>query len=70
MFFNGSTDDSLAEQLKSLYVKQEFSRFVFDNQGSSAQNLQAAFNAFVDRAQPTELKGPTWKPGAAQETVV
>jgi hypothetical protein len=70
LFFNGSTDDSLAEQLKSLYLKQEFSRFVFDNQGSSAQNLQAAFNAFVDRTQPTELKSPTWKPGAAQETVV
>ena len=34
-FFNGSTDEPLAEQLKSLYLKQEFSKFAFDNQGKT-----------------------------------
>ena len=28
-YFNGSTDESLEEQLKALYLKQEFSKFVF-----------------------------------------
>src|SRR5580658_6214117 len=32
-FFNGSTDEPLAQQLKNLYLKQEFSKFVFENQG-------------------------------------
>src|SRR5579862_6246023 len=34
-FFNGSTDEPLAAQLKNLYIKQEFSKFVFENQGNS-----------------------------------
>ena len=63
-FFNGSTDDSLAEQLKSLYLKQEFSRFAFGNQGKSPAELQAAFQEFVKRARPLNLAGPTWQPGA------
>ncbi len=70
LFFNGSTDDSLAEQLKGLYLKQEFSRFVFANQGRSPHDLQAAFNDFIERTQPTQISGPTWMAGAAQETVV
>jgi hypothetical protein len=63
-FFNGSTDESLAEQLKSLYLKQEFSKFVFANQGKSAGEIQKAFAAFVIRTQPANLASPTWKPGA------
>ena len=70
-FFVGSTDAPLAEQLKSLYLKQEFSKFAFANQGKSAVDLQAAFREFVERARPLELTGPTWKPGAYHlETVV
>jgi len=34
-FFNGSNDDPLKEQLKSLYLKQEFSKFTFANQNKS-----------------------------------
>lgn len=64
-FFNGSTDESLAEQLKSLYLKQEFSKFVFENQGKTPAELQQAFAAFAARAEPANLAGPTWKPGAA-----
>jgi hypothetical protein len=63
-FFNGSTDESLAEQLKSLYLKQEFSKFAFDNQGRNPEELQKAFHEFVDRTQPANLSGPTWAAGA------
>lgn len=63
-FFNGSTDEPLAVQLKSLYLKQEFSQFAFENQDKSAPELQAAFKAFVARTQPDNLNGPTWRPGA------
>jgi hypothetical protein len=63
-FFNGSSDDPLAEQLKSLYLKQEFSKFAFENQGKSPADLQAAFEQFVRRTQPANLSSPTWKAGS------
>jgi len=63
-FFNGSTDEPLAEQLKALYLKQEFSKFVFENQGKRPAELQAAFRQFVQRAQPDNVANPTWKAGA------
>ena len=63
-FFNGSTDEPLAQQLKNLYLKQEFSKFAFENQGKIAQELQAAFREFVARTQPANLSGPTWAAGA------
>lgn len=73
LFFNGSTDDSLAEQLKALYLKQAFSHFVFThhhliNQGAaSAAELQQAFKAFVQYTQPENLEQPTWYRGSEQE---
>jgi hypothetical protein len=63
--FNGSSDESLAEQLKSLYLKQEFSKFAFENQGLGAKELRQAFQQFVARTQPANLAGPTWRPGAS-----
>ena len=63
-FFNGSTDEPLAEQLKNLYLKQEFSAFAFDNQGKSAAELQRAFVDFVQRTQPLNVESPTWAAGA------
>jgi hypothetical protein len=63
-FFNGSTDEPLTEQLKNLYVKQEFSKFAFENQGKSPKELQAAFQQFVRRTQPQDLSNPTWRAGA------
>ena len=63
-FFNGSTDEPLAQQLKNLYLKQEFSKFAFENQGKSAGELQEAFREFVRHTQPTNLTGPTWAAGA------
>jgi hypothetical protein len=54
----------LAQQLKNLYLKQEFSKFAFESQGKSAVALQEAFREFVRRAQPENLAGPTWAAGA------
>jgi len=63
-YFNGSSDDPLAVQLKGLYLKQELAKFAAANQGKSAADLQAAFKEFVARVQPSNLARPTWKPGA------
>ena len=63
LFFNGSTDDSLQEQLKSLYLKQEFTRFAVEHQGQGAAEIQQAFKAFIERVQPENLVTPTWPPG-------
>ncbi len=64
-FFDGSTDDSLADQLKGLYLKQEFSKFAYANQGKSAADLQQAYRDFIARVQPANSEGPTWRAGAA-----
>jgi len=63
-YFNGSTDEPLDVQLKSLYLKQEFSKFVYENQGKTTAQLQAAFAEFVKRTQPENTAGPTWRAGA------
>ncbi len=65
-FFNGSTDDSLDEQLKSLYLKQEFSKFAYSHQNMSAVQLLNDFKAFINRTQPSVLGLPTWRPGISQ----
>ncbi len=67
LFFNGSTDDSLSEQLKGLYLKQEFTRFAYDNQGANPKDLQNRFNEFVERTQPSNLDAPTWLPGRSDQ---
>ena len=63
LFFVGSTDDSLDEQLKSLYLKQEFAKFAIDNQGFDASTLKINFQAFIARVKPTDLCEPIWTPG-------
>ena len=63
-FFDGSGDEPVAAQLKSLYLKQEFSKFAFENQGKSPREMQAAFGEFVKRTKPENLDGPTWRPGS------
>ena len=62
-YFGGSTDDPLREQLKSLYLKQEFSKFAFDNQGKDAAALQQSFLEFADGVEPENLDAPTWPAG-------
>lgn len=63
LFFNGSNGDPLAEQLKALYLKQEFTRFAYENQGLEAAELQKNFQAFIEKTQPSNLDGPSWSPG-------
>lgn len=64
LYFNGSTDEPLAEQLKALYLKQEFTQFVYDTQGLAPAALQDAFQSFVGRVRPFAPL-PTWRPGAS-----
>lgn len=69
LFFNGSTGDPLEQQLKDLYLKQEFSRFAYTNQGVSAEALQDNFKTFLARTQPNNVHTPTWVAGAHKEMV-
>lgn len=62
-YFNGSTGEPLADQLKALYLKQELSQFACDTQGHNPQQLRTAFRHFVERTRPADLDGPTWHPG-------
>jgi hypothetical protein len=64
-YFMGSTDEPLAEQLKSLYLKQELSKFAAEHQGKEPAELQKAFAAFIARVRPLDLTGPTWRAGAS-----
>jgi hypothetical protein len=66
LFFNGSNDKPLAEQLKALYVKQMFSEFVLTQQGKSASDIKQGFKYFLQRVQLNNLGSPSWKPGQAQ----
>lgn len=63
LFFVGSNDDSLADQLKALYVKQEFSRFAQETQDLPAAQLRQAYTAFMLRIKPRDVNWPTWKAG-------
>lgn len=63
LFFVGANDEPLPEQLKALYLKQEFARFAVENQGLEAAVLRANYQAFIKRVAPTNLSGPTWEPG-------
>ncbi len=63
LFFVGSTDDSLAEQLKGLYLKQALTRFAAEHQGWPAAQLQLAYQAFIKQVEPTNLAGPSWRAG-------
>lgn len=63
LFFVGSNDDPLPEQLKALYLKQEFANFAVANQGLDAAALRANFKTFIERVQPNDVTGPTWPAG-------
>ncbi len=67
LFFVGSNDDSLAAQLKALYVKQEFSRFAQETQDLPAGQLKLAYTAFMQRIKPRDVDEPTWKAGSTHE---
>ena len=66
LFFNGSNGESLKEQLKALYVKQEFSLFAVANQGRAAEDVKAAWRDFIERVQLDNLDTPSWTPGQSR----
>ena len=72
LFFNGSTDKPLPEQLKALYVKQAFVHFSFLSQHfryegpDGARKLQAAFKRFVEHIQIDNMDERSW-PLAAEK---
>jgi hypothetical protein len=63
LFFVGSNDDPLPEQLKALYLKQEFAKFAVETQGLDATTLRARYQEFIRRVDPANLAGPSWQPG-------
>lgn len=63
LFFNGSDDHSLQQQLKALYLKQQFSEFVVQHQGLSAEQTLQAFQQFIREHEPSNLAEPSWPPG-------
>ncbi len=69
LFFIGSNDDSLAEQLKALYVKQEFSRFAQETQDLPAVQLKQAYTAFMQRTRPRDISHPTWRAGISNAEI-
>lgn len=62
-YFNGSSGAPLQEQLKALYLKQQFSEFVQEQQGKSAAEQQQAFQTFIATTDPLNLAQPSWAPG-------
>lgn len=63
LFFIGSNDESVEEQLKALYLKQEFAKFVVENQGLNPSTLRVNFQTFLQRVAPANLAAPTWPAG-------
>jgi hypothetical protein len=63
LFFVGANDQPLAEQLKALYVKQEFARFAVDSQGLPTAQLREQYRAMIARIRPADVAGPSWTPG-------
>lgn len=57
-----SSDASLRQVLKALYLQQAFTRFAIARQGE-AKPSGAAFRDFLLAHQPHDLDGPTQKPG-------
>lgn len=68
-YFDGSTDESLVEQLKGLYLKQEFTRFVHANQGVAPAELQQRFAEFLETVD-LDSPVPRWKAGTETGEIV
>jgi hypothetical protein len=65
LFFVGSNDDALTDQLKALYVKQQFGMFAQSTQDLPAAQLKQAYTDFMQRIKPRDVSHPTWKPGVS-----
>ena len=49
--------------LKALYLQREFTDLAIDVQGQDDAALYAAFGAFLNRTNPTDISAPTQRPG-------
>ena len=70
LFFNGSSDRSLQEQLKALYIKDRFTHFALSHQGKSPTAIRQAFSRFLEENQLTDYNGPTFRPGQEHPTEI
>ena len=66
--FPAAPNSTLPEVLKSLYVKNAFTRFAIENQmlstdPSQAQTLYERFGAFLAAEKPQDVDQPTQQPG-------
>lgn len=68
LFFVGSNDLPLQQQLRSLYLKQEFSKFAAQAQGLPPAQLQQAYLDFSKRVDLPNPNGPAWRPGQSSLT--
>jgi hypothetical protein len=65
LLFMGSTDEPVAEQLKGLFLKQQFAEFVATHQTPETRaNVWVDFQQFCRDTQPENIDGPTWRRGA------
>lgn len=55
--------DDLPTVLKAIYIQQKMSAFFVDQQGASAEELHAAFGAFIKKHKPENRQSMTQKPG-------
>ena len=75
LFFNGSNDKPLPEQLKALYVKQAFIHFAYLTQhfryqgDTGAINLQQSFKKFITLIDIENLNTNSWPIAATQVPV-
>jgi hypothetical protein len=61
--FPTAPNSDLKSVLKAIYLQQRFVEFAVENQGKSADDLYRGFGGFLVQHQPTNLEGPTQKPG-------
>jgi hypothetical protein len=61
-----TSDASLPQVLKALYLQQAFARFVVERQGADPGTDGAAFKAFLAEHRPRDLVAPTQPPGVVR----
>jgi len=61
--FATAPDSDLKSVLKSLYLREQLTRFAIEHQGVDAKALYDAFGRFLQDVRPDDLDGPTQPPG-------
>jgi hypothetical protein len=66
-FYFNVDREPLAEQLKALYLKQEFSKFAIANQGERRRGSEHLPSSCEPPSHRT--RGPSWRPGASRSEI-